>query len=173
MVEKVTLKGKAFNLRGDLMPEGAAAEDCELTDQELNPVRLFSFKGKSLLLISVPSLDTSVCSRETQHFNKELSRFKDWLNIVCVSMDLPFAQKRWCDASNVKNVHILSDYKNRQFGEKYGLLIPDLGLLARAVFLIDSDMKIKNVHLVKEISDEPDYSKILQQLEQMAPTSKK
>ena len=117
--------------------------------------------------MSVPSLDTDVCSRETHRFNKEMDRFKGALNTVCVSMDLPFAQSRWCALEGVKTVITLSDYKNREFGEKYGVLIPELGLLARAVFLINAQMKVLQVELVKEVTQEPNYEHILEEIHKM------
>ena len=162
MAETVTLKGKSFTLKGPLIKEGQIAPDCELIGGDLKPVRLASFKGKALVLLSVPSLDTPVCSKEARRFNLEMEKLKESLNVVCVSMDLPFAQSRWCAAEGIKNVTALSDYKSREFGEKYGVMIPDLGLLARAVFLIDPTMKVQSVHLVKEVSEEPDYPTILE-----------
>ncbi len=162
MAETITLKGQLFTLKGPLIKEGQTAPDCQLVGANLASVKLSSYKGKPILLMSVPSLDTDVCSKETHRFNKEVDRFKDALNTVCVSMDLPFAQSRWCTIEGVKNVTTLSDYKNHEFGEKYGVLIPDLGLLARAVFLIDAQMKVHLVELVKEVTQEPNYDHILE-----------
>lgn len=170
MAESVTLQGKAFTLKGELLKEGAQAPDCQLTTNDLKPVQLSSYKGKALLLISVPSLDTDVCSKETHRFNQEMDKFKDTLTAICISMDLPFAQKRWCGVSGVKNVITLSDYRTREFGEKFGVLIPDIGLLARAVFLIDSKGIVQKVHLVKEVTQEPNYSVILEQVNQLLAT---
>lgn len=167
MAETVTLQGQTFTLVGQFIKKGEQAPDCELTGADLKTVKLSSFKGKVLLLLSVPSLDTSVCSKETKRFNQEIEKLKDVLQVVCVSMDLPFAQSRFCLAEGIKNVTILSDYKTRQFGEKYGVLIKELGLLARAVFLIDPNMKVIFTHLVKEISQEPDYSQILTEANQL------
>lgn len=172
MAETVTLKGQKLTLKGALVKEGQSAPDCELTAVDLKSVKLSSFKGKTLVLLSVPSLDTPTCSTETRRFNLEMEKFKDWLTVVCVSLDLPFAQSRWCAAEGVKNVITLSDYKKHEFGEKYGVYIPDIGLLARAVFLLDSQMKITFTHLVKEISQEPNYEQILEQVKKMAPARK-
>jgi thioredoxin-dependent peroxiredoxin len=173
MAETVTLKGQAFTLKGNLVKEGQEAPQCELVGGNLSSVKLSSFKGKALLLISVPSLDTDVCSRETHRFNQEIDKFKDQLSAVCVSMDLPFAQSRWCQLEGIKNVTVLSDYKNHEFGEKYGVLIPELGLLARCVFLIDPNMKIQMVHLVKEVTQEPNYEIILEKINQLLKTTHK
>lgn len=172
MAESVTLKGQKLNLKGALIQAGQSAPDCELTGGDLKSVKLSSFKGKTLVLLSVPSLDTPTCSTETRRFNLEMEKFKDWLSVICVSMDLPFAQSRWCAAEGVKNVTTLSDYRKREFGDKYGVYLPDIGLLARAVFLVDPQMKVTMSHLVKEISHEPDYEQILEQVKKMAPARK-
>jgi thioredoxin-dependent peroxiredoxin len=173
MGETVTFKGQKLTLKGAFVKPGQKAPDCELIGQELKSVKLSSFKGKPLLLISVPSLDTSVCSKETHRFNQEMEKFKDLLNFVCVSMDLPFAQSRWCAAEGAKNLVALSDYKTREFGERYGVLIEELGLLARAVFLIDPTMKVIASHLVKEVSQEPDYPQLLEEISQIVASARR
>lgn len=172
MTNTVTLKGQPLTLRGTLPKEKTKALDCELVDQDLHSVRLSSFKGKILLLISVPSVDTPVCSLETKRFNKEVAKYQDQVNSVVVSMDLPFAQKRWCGAEGVKNVSLLSDYKKREFATNYGVWIEELGLLARAVFICDQDFIIQKVHLVKEVSEEPPYAKILEEMQQLLSRTK-
>lgn len=171
MAETVTLRGQSFTLKGTLIKEGQTAPDCELVGADLKSVKLAAYKGKALLLMSVPSLDTDVCSRETHRFNQEMDQFKNSLSAICVSMDLPFAQARWCGLEGIKNVTALSDYKNHEFGEKYGVLIPELGLLARAVFLIDAEMKVQMVHLVKEVTQEPNYAQILERINQLITPS--
>jgi len=167
MTETVTLKGQKLTLKGNLVKEGQTAPDCELMGPDLKPVKLSSFKGKTLILLSVPSLDTSVCSTETRRFNLEMEKFKEWLTVVCVSMDLPFAQSRWCGAEGIKSVVTLSDYKTHEFGQKYGVLIEEIGLLARTVFLIDPQMKVIATYLVKEVSHEPDYAQIFERVSKM------
>lgn len=164
MPETITFKGKSFTLKGNLIKKGEKAPDCFLTKEDLEDVSLSSFQGKALLIMTLPSLDTSVCSKEAHRFNQELGRFGSGLVALAVSMDLPFAQKRWCAAEDVDRLITLSDYKRREFGEKFGVLIPDLGLLARAIFIFDSDMKALYVHLVKEVSEEPNYEEILDEL---------
>jgi len=164
MPETIMLKGKSFKLKGNLIKKGEKAPDCVLTNEDLDDVSLSSFQGKALLIMTVLSLDTSVCSKEAHRFNQELGRFGSDLVTLAVSMDLPFAQKRWCAAEDVDHVITLSDYKRRDFGERFGVLIPDLGLLARAIFIFDSDMKALYVHLVKETSEEPNYEEILEEL---------
>lgn len=167
MERSVTLKGKTFSLQGKEIKEGEIAPDCELVGADLKVVKLSVYKGKYLLLMSVPSLDTPVCSKEARRFNLEIGQFPEQLQAVCISMDLPFAQSRWCAAEGVKNLVTLSDYRNREFAEKYGVFIPELGLLARAIFILDPSMVVKAKYLVKEISQEPNYSEILQNLQQL------
>ncbi len=167
MAEKVTMKGQPLNLKGPLLKVGDKIPDCELVGSDLKPVRLSSFAGKPFLLMSVPSLDTDVCSREAHRFNTEIDKFQGQITAVCVSMDLPFAQKRWCAAEGVTNLVVLSDFKNRSFGEKFGLLIPDLGLLARAVYIVDPQMRIQSAELVKEVTHEPNYGTVLSEIQRV------
>lgn len=164
MTETVTLKGKSFNLKGNLLKVGEEAPDCILTNGDLEDVRLSSFEGKAFLIMSVPSLDTPVCSKEAHRFNQELGRYGAGLVALAVSMDLPFAQNRWCAAEDVDHLITLSDYKKRDFGEKYGVLIPDLGLLARSIYILDGQRKVLYAHLVKETTEEPNYEEILEEL---------
>lgn len=172
MAETVSFLGKPLQLKGNLVKEGSPLPDCELTNAELKPVKLSKFKGKVLLILTVPSLDTSVCSKETHRFNEEIKRFHDALSAVVISMDLPFAQKRWCEAENAKNVILLSDFKMREAGEKLGVFIPDIGLLARAVFVCDHNFVVKHVQLVKEITEEPDYTSVIKHVEQLCSNVK-
>lgn len=167
MAENVTFKGQPFQLTGQLPKEGGLAPDSELVDSELKAVKLSNFKGKPFLLLSFPSLDTPVCSKEAERFNRDLSKHSSWLKIVGISMDLPFAQSRWCGVEGVTNIQFLSDYRTHEFGEKYGIYIKELGLLARAVFLIDSEMKISYIELVKEIASEPNYNEIREKIEHL------
>jgi thiol peroxidase len=164
MSETVTLRGKSFKLKGNLPKKGESAPDCVLTNGDMEDIRLSSFEGKAFLILSVPSLDTQVCSKEAHRFNQELGRFGEGLVAIAVSMDLPFAQKRWCAAEDVDHLITLSDYKKREFGEKYGVLIPDLGLLARSIFILDGQRKVLFSHVVKETTEEPNYEEILEEL---------
>lgn len=164
MSETVTFKGSPLTLKGKLIQKGDKIPDCELMNGELKPVKLSSFKGKPLLLWSVPSLDTPVCQTETHRFSKEIEKWGDKLTAVVVSKDLPFAQQRWCGSAGVKNIELLSDFKSGDFGVKSGLLINELGLLARAVFVCDENQVVRYVYLVNEVTQEPDYAKILEQL---------
>ena len=164
MSETITLHGKSLHLKGTLLKVGEKAPDCALTNENLEEVLLSSFAGKKVFIMTVPSLDTPVCSKEAHRFNQELGRFSDSLVALAISMDLPFAQKRWCKDEDVDHFITLSDYKKREFGEKYGVMIPELGLLARAVYILDADRTILFAHLVRETSEEPNYEQILEEL---------
>jgi thioredoxin-dependent peroxiredoxin len=133
-----------------------------LTANDLSVVKLSALaRGKVCIITAVPSLDTPVCDLETRRFNKEAGELGDDVVILAVSMDLPFAQKRWCGAAGVKNVQTLSDYRQAAFGKAYGVLIKDLHLLARAVFVLDKPGLIRYVELVKEVASEPNYDAAL------------
>lgn len=157
----ITMKGKPLTLVGQELKEGDPAPDFEVLDNGLSPVKLASFKGKVCVISSVPSLDTSVCDMETRRFNQEAGKLSADVQILAISMDLPFAQKRWCGAAGVDKVVTLSDHRNASFGTAYGVLIKDLRLLARAVFVLDREGIIQYIQIVKEISQEPDYEAVL------------
>lgn len=156
----VTFKGNPITLGGPEIRVGQPAPDFSVLDNGLQPVRLKDAKGKVVIVGSVPSLDTSVCDTETRRFNQEASNLGEGIEIWTVSMDLPFAQKRWCGAAGVDRVKTLSDFRERSFGENYGVLIQDgplAGVEARAVFVVGKDGNVKHVEYVKEIAEEPDY----------------
>ena len=157
----VTLKGNPFTLVGPELKVGDAAPDFAVTANDLSPVKLTDFKGKVCVISSVPSLDTPVCDTSTRRFNEEATGLGPDVVVLTISMDLPFAQARWCGAAGVKNVQTLSDYKDASFGLAYGLLIKELRLLARAVMVVDKSGKIQYIELVKEIAQEPDYDAVL------------
>jgi thioredoxin-dependent peroxiredoxin len=157
----VTMKGNPLTLVGKEVKVGDAAPDVELVDNELKPVRLSSFKGKVCVVSAVPSLDTPVCDMETRRFNQEAAKLGDQVVILTVSVDLPFAQKRWCGAAGVDKVKTLSDHREAAFGEGYGVLIKGLRLLARAIFVIDQKGIVRYIQLVKEVAQEPDYDAVL------------
>ena len=140
---------------------GDKAPDFVAIDNDLNPVSFDSFRGKVCIVSSVPSLDTPVCDMETRRFNDEAGRLGDDVEILTISMDLPFAQKRWCGAAGVDRVQTLSDHRDAAFGQAYGVLIKGLRLLARAVFVVDKEGSIRYIELVKEIASEPDYDAVL------------
>lgn len=158
----ITIHGNPLTIVGSGLKVGDPAPDFELLDNDLSPVRLSSFRSKVLIISSVPSLDTPVCDMETRRFNEEAGKLGEDVRILTVSMDLPFAQKRWCGSAGVDRVITLSDHRQASFGTAYGVLIKELRLLARAVFVLDREGIIRYIHIVKEITDEPDYNAVLE-----------
>jgi thiol peroxidase len=155
----VTLKGNPVTLSGGEIKVGQTAPDFKLQKADLSDYTLASSAGKTRIIASVPSLDTPVCDTETRRFNQEAAKLPN-VEIVCVSMDLPFAQKRWCGAAGVDKVVTASDHRDGSFGKSYGVLISGGALdrvLARAVFVIGPDNQVKHVEYVKEIADQPNY----------------
>jgi thioredoxin-dependent peroxiredoxin len=163
----ITIHGNPLTLVGEEIRVGTPAPDCDLLDNDLNPVKLSSFRGQVVILTSVPSLDTPVCDLETRRFNDEAALLGPDVKIITVSMDLPFAQKRWCGAAGVEKVKTLSDHRQAAFGQAYGVLIKELRLLARAVFIVDRTGTVQFVQLVKEVASEPDYEAVMQALKQV------
>ena len=157
----ITMKGNPLTLAGDEVKLGQLAPDCEVVANDLSVVKLSSFHGKVCIICAVPSLDTSVCDMETRRFNEEAGRMGKDVAVLTISMDLPFAQKRWCGAAGVKNVQTLSDYRSASFGTSFGVLIKELRLLARAVFVVDKNGIIRYIQIVRELSSEPDYEAAL------------
>jgi thiol peroxidase len=158
---QVTLRGNPVTLSGPEMAPGADAPDFTAVDNGLQPVSLGSARGKVVILSAVPSLDTPVCDTETRRFNEEAGTLGPGVEVWTISMDLPFAQKRWCGAAGVSNVKTLSDFRDRAFARAYGVLVgsgPLAGLTARAVFVVGKDGKLRHVEYVKEITTEPDYA---------------
>lgn len=163
----ITMKGNPLTLQGKALKVGDKAPDVELLDNNLGPVRLSSFRGHVVVISSVPSLDTPVCDMETRRFNEEAGRLSDDVVVLTVSMDLPFAQKRWCGAAGVDRVITLSDYREASFGSAYGVLIKELRLLAREVFVLDREGVVQYIHLVREIAEEPDYQAVLEAVKKL------
>jgi thiol peroxidase len=155
------MKGNPLTLVGNEVKVGQPAPDFEVIANDMSSVKLSSFKGKVCIICSVPSLDTSVCDMETRRFNEEAGKLGSDVVVLTISMDLPFAQKRWCGAAGVKNVQTLSDHREASFGKGYGVLIKELRLLARAVFVLDRDGIIRYMQIVDELTNEPDYETAL------------
>jgi thiol peroxidase len=156
------MKGNPLALTGTEVKVGDAAPDVELTANDLSAAKLSALReGKVTIITSVPSLDTSVCDTETKRFNEAAAQAGPDVKVLTVSMDLPFAQARWCGAAGVKDVQTVSDYRGAAFGQAYGVLIKDLHLLARAVFVVDKAGTVKYIELVKELTNEPDYDAAL------------
>ncbi len=161
----VTMRGSPLTLIGTEVRVGDKAPDFEVLDTSLSPVRFASLHGKVRIISSVPSLDTPVCDAQTRRFNQEAATLGPDVMILTISMDLPFAQKRWCGAAGVDRVLTLSDHRDASFGRSYGVLIKELRLLARAVFLIDPEGTIRYMELVNEIAHEPDYAQLFRALQ--------
>jgi thiol peroxidase len=157
----ITMRGNPLTLIGQEIKPGDPAPDFESLDNELKPVRFSSFRGKVVVISAVPSLDTPVCDMETRRFNSEAAKLSDDIIILTISMDLPFAQKRWCGAAGVDKVITLSDHREAEFGNAYGVLIKELRLLARAVFVADAEGVVRYVQLVNEVAKEPDYDAVI------------
>ena len=157
----VTFKGNPLTLLGPEVKVGDKAPDFRVLDNAMQPVTLESFKGKLKIISAVPSLDTPVCDMETRRFNEEASKLPEEVAILTISMDLPFAQARWCAAAGVAKVKTFSDYRGRSFGLAYGVLIKELKLLARTVFVVDGQDVIRYVERVPEVTKEPDYDRVL------------
>ncbi len=166
-MNRITAKGKPLTLEGTLPQVDEKAPDFMVLDENFSPKTLKDFKEKIKILSSVPSLDTPVCSLETKKLSDMMKRLGEDYIFITISMDLPFAQKRWCGAQGVSNVITLSDFKDKSFGKNYGVLIKETGLLARCVFILDKEDKIKYIQLVSEITNEPDYNEIEKNLKQI------
>jgi thiol peroxidase len=160
----ITMKGNLLTLVGQEVYEGDQAPDFEVVANDLSPFKFSSLRGKVVIVSSVPSLDTPTCNIETRWFNEEAARLGPNVEILTISMDLPFAQKRWCGAAGVDRVKTYSDHRDAAFGLAYGVLIKELRLLARAVFLVDQHGVIRYTQLVKEVANEPNYDEVLQAL---------
>ncbi len=164
----ITMKGNPLTLLGKELRVGDPGPDFEVLDNDLTPVRLSSFKGQVCVVSAVPSLDTPVCDMETRRFNEEAGNLGSDVRILTISMDLPFAQKRWCGAAGVDKVVTLSDHRDASFGTTYGVLIKELRLLGRAVFVLDREGTIRYIQIVKEVTDEPDYDAVLKAVNELA-----
>jgi len=157
----ITFKGGPLTLLGAPVKVGDKAPAFTLLGNALNPVSLADFAGKTLIISCVPSLDTPTCDLQTRRFNQEAAALGPDVRILTVSLDLPFAQARWCGAAGVDKVLTLSDHRDAAFGLAYGLLIKELRLLARAVLVVDKHGVVAYQELVPEVASEPDYQKAL------------
>lgn len=159
----VTFKGTPLTLVGEELTVGSPAPDFTLHyyGDGMQTITLADLRGKPTILSVVPSLDTSVCAIQTKKFNDQLAALGDSVNAVTVSLDLPFAMKRFCGAEEITQLRVGSDYQNREFGEKFGLLIDELKILARAVYVLDGEGKVVYAEVVPEVASEPDYEAAL------------
>lgn len=158
----VTFQGNPLTLTGQQVKVGDKAPGFSVLNNDLQPVKLSDYAGRVVVLASVPSLDTPVCDLETRRFNREALSLSEDVVVLTLSMDLPFAQKRWCGTNGVERVITLSDHREASFGLAYGLLIEELRLLARAVLVVDRAGMIRYFELIKELGNEPNYEAALQ-----------
>jgi thioredoxin-dependent peroxiredoxin len=157
----VTMRGNPLTLVGPELKAGQKAPAFTAVGKGLAPVTLDQFKGKVKIIAAIPSIDTPVCDAETRRFNEEASKLPGDVQILTISMDLPFAQARWCGAAGVDKVTTISDWRAAEFGQKYGALIKELHLLARAVFVIDKNDNVVYSEYVKEVADQPNFEAAL------------
>jgi thiol peroxidase len=158
----VTMRGNPLTLVGPELKVGEAAPAFTLIGAGMKPVSLADYKGKVKIISTIPSVDTPVCDAETRRFNEEAAKLPPDVVVLTISMDLPFAQARWCGAAGVDKVTTLSDYRGAHFGETYGVLIKELFLLARVVFVLDKNDKIVHVEYVKEVANQPNFESTLE-----------
>jgi thiol peroxidase len=166
----VTFKGNPLTLVGDDVKVGAAAPDFDLKSYGaggMTDIKKADLLGKPAFISVVPSLDTPVCQVQTKTFNKRLAALGDKITALTVSLDLPFAMNRFCGAEDIKAMKNGSDYMDRQFGKNYGVLIDELKILARAVFVLDSKGVVQYAQVVKEVAEEPNYDAAISALEKL------
>lgn len=166
-MDTVTFKGNVMHLEGTQPAVGGKAPDFTLTANDMSPRSLKDYAGKVLVLVCVPSLDTPTCDMEVRRFNTEAAAQSDKVRIVAVSRDLPFAQARWCGAAGVTAVETLSDYRTAAFAKTYGILIKELDLLARCIFVVAPDGTLAYTQLVGEVAHEPDYAAALEAVKKL------
>jgi thioredoxin-dependent peroxiredoxin len=166
-MHKITFKGNPMTLVGTEQRVGDPAPDFTAVDNALTAVNLASYGGKIKIISAVPSLDTPVCDTETRRFNQEAGGLPADVALLTISLDLPFAQKRWCGAAGIDRVITLSDYRDRSFGQAYGVLIDELKLLARSIFVLDRDNTIRYIQHVPEVTQEPDYGAVIAAVRQL------
>ncbi len=162
---KVTFHHEPITLVGEPIKVGDKAPNFTVLTNDLKEVTLDDYKGKIKLISVVPSVDTGVCSTQTKRFNEEADQL-DNVQVLTISMDLPFAQQRWCAANGVKNLVTLSDHRDADFGQNYGVLIKELRLLTRAIFVVDENDQVTYVEYVGEVSEHPNYDQVLKHIKE-------
>lgn len=161
---KVSAQDKPITLMGKGVSQGDSAPNFKVVDGNFSPVSLDDYKGQAILISVVPSIDTGVCSIQTKHFNEKVAMQFPSIAMLTISADLPFAQKRFCKAENIDKVTALSDSVWRDFGQKYGLIIKDMGLLTRSIFILDKNHTVVYKQLVANLSSEPNYDEAIEKL---------
>ncbi len=168
----VTMKGKPFTITGNDIKQGDKAPDFTLLDANLTDVRLGDFTGKIKVISVTPSLDTPVCDLQLRRFNHEAASLPSEVEVLNISMDLPFAISRFCATADIERARVLSDYREASFGKAYGVLIKELRLLARSIFIIDKDNIVRYREIVSEQTNHPDYDKALVTLNHLLAAAK-
>jgi thiol peroxidase len=166
------MHGKPLTLVGQELSLGMVVSDFTVLDQETNEVRLSQFKNKIKVISVTPSLDTPVCDLQLRRFNNEASQLPADVVVMNISMDLPFAIARFCTAAGIDRVKSFSDHRDASFGNAFGVLIKEIRLLARSVFILDQDNRVRYIEIVPELSNHPDYEKSLQALKTLTDTAK-
>lgn len=161
----ITFKGNAMTLIGPELKVGEAAPPFTCVNQQLEPVKLEDLKGQAAVISVVPSLDTPVCELQTKRFNEEAGKLS--AKVLTISLDLPFAARRFCEAFSIGDAEVLSDYQDRDFGQAYGVLIDELKLLTRAVFVIAADGRLAYQEIVPEVTDHPNYDAAIQAVKEL------
>ncbi|MDF2441688.1 MAG: hypothetical protein JWN98_2672 [Abditibacteriota bacterium] len=164
----VTFKGNPVQMCGEPPAVGSSAPDFDLVANDMSSVKLSDSNGKVRIVSVVPSIDTGLCSIQTARFNRELDALPDSVVGYTVSVDTPFAQKRWCGAEGVEKMQLLSDFKGQNFAKSWGVYLTDLGITARCVFIVDQDGKIAYSQVVPEVAQEPNYDEVLQKAKELA-----
>jgi len=167
MSRQIAFKGNPLTLVGRVLKESMLAADFKVTSMDLKEVGLLDFQGKVKVISSFPSLDTPVCDLQVKEFNKRAAEFSSDIVVLGISKDLPFAQKRFCQANNIMNAMTFSDYKYSSFGINYGLLIKEMNLLARAVIIVDKNNVLRYIRIVEELTNPLDYEDALRSLEEI------
>lgn len=164
---KIKFDGTEMNLLGTEIKVGDKAPNFTATKNDLSDYSIEEDKGKVVIISVVPSIDTGVCSIQTSTFNEEAAKLGDDIKILTISLDLPFAQERFCAAKGIDKAEIVSDYKNREFGEKYGFLIDELKLLTRGIVILDKEGTVQYVEYVPEVTDEVNFDKALEEAKKL------
>ncbi|MBI4639897.1 MAG: thiol peroxidase [Candidatus Tectomicrobia bacterium] len=167
----VTMGGNPRTLVGPEVKAGDKAPNFTVLANNFSPVTLESSQGKIRLISVVPSLDTGVCSAQTKRFNDEAGKLPENVEVLTVSADLPFAQRRFCGAENIDKIKVLSDHKEMSFGEAYGVMIKEMRILTRAVFVVDQNDTVRYAEYVPEVTTHPNYDAVLDAVKKLAGKS--
>ncbi|MDF2522632.1 MAG: Redoxin domain protein [Clostridiales bacterium] len=167
-MRQIKMHGNPLTLRGEAVMAGDKASNFKAVTQDMTEFDFYKeTEGKIKIISAVPSLDTGVCALQTIFFNQEATELSDDVFIVTLSVDLPFAQKRFCGAEGIKNIQVVSDHKDLEFGDKYGFVIDELRLLGRGIVVVDKENVIRYVEYVQEVSEQPDYDKALVEVKKL------